>query len=178
MGDKIFIADKPTLDDIKAIVEAQGTTALSGLQQSVLSQTQANRLDANVSSRQANWGATTTHRDRIDATISSRATQSSLNSLHTKVDGINTAVSSGGGGIKSVQRGMASVSSDSRTVNISSVNRSKSFLTSSTRANEAHINGMSMYATTVRFNSSTELSFQRSSAIGTAYVSWEVVEFE
>ena len=34
------------------------------------------KVDADVSSRQANWGATTTHRDRIDTTISSRASHS------------------------------------------------------------------------------------------------------
>lgn len=63
--------------------------------------THASRIDAAISSRQANWGATTTHRDRIDATISSRASQASINALQTSVNNL----SSGGGGVKGVQRG-------------------------------------------------------------------------
>lgn len=36
--------------------------------------THSSRIDANISSRQASWGATATHASRIDASISSRAT--------------------------------------------------------------------------------------------------------
>ncbi|AEG61690.1 hypothetical protein [Desulforamulus ruminis] len=55
-------------------------------------------MDTTVSSRQANWGATTTHKDRIDANISSRAAQTTADTINTNV-GSNADVSSATGSI-------------------------------------------------------------------------------
>ncbi|SCY93109.1 hypothetical protein [Alkaliphilus peptidifermentans] len=49
-------------------------------------------IDNTISSRQANWGATTTHRDRIDTTISSR--QASWGATSTHSSRIDTTISS------------------------------------------------------------------------------------
>ncbi|WP_435100855.1 glycine-rich domain-containing protein [Arhodomonas sp. AD133] len=46
-----------------------------------LNQARADRLDANITSRQADWGATQTHRDRLDTNIGSRASQGAVNTL-------------------------------------------------------------------------------------------------
>lgn len=43
--------------------------------------THASRIDATISSRQANAGLTTTHASRIDASISSRASQASVDAI-------------------------------------------------------------------------------------------------
>ena len=43
--------------------------------------THASRIDANISSRQANAGLTTTHASRIDTSISSRASQTSVDAI-------------------------------------------------------------------------------------------------
>ena len=219
MGDKIFIADKLTLDEVKAIVQAQGSTALSNLQPNVLSQaqannldasvssrqaqvmssTQANRLDANISSRQANWGATTTHRNRIDDTITSRAAQTTVNtistnvgsnanaasatgSVHAKLKDIKSAiVSSGGGGIKSVQRGAVSSSSYADNVTITAVNLSKSFVnmqTARTNAAAARPHDDNQSATVGRLTNSTTLRVYKSRDHPVSPVDWEVIEFE
>lgn len=82
---------------------------------------------------------------------------------------------SGGGGIKSVQRGVASFSSvDTVTVMISAVDTTKAF-----------VNPLGDYASSstqpgARFRyeltNATTLTITRGSAAGTASASWEVVE--
>lgn len=47
--------------------------------------TRMGRLDTSVGSRQASWGATTTHRDRIDAGISTRAPASDTTTLLSRL---------------------------------------------------------------------------------------------
>ncbi|SNT18781.1 hypothetical protein SAMN05446037_104925 [Anaerovirgula multivorans] len=60
--------------------------------------THSGRIDTTISSRQASWGGTTTHRDRIDATISSRAAQTTANTINTNV-GSNSDTSSATGSV-------------------------------------------------------------------------------
>lgn len=67
MASIITIATKAMQDLIKSGVDTL-TSRITASRASNL-----DRLDANISSRQANWGVTTTHKDRIDASISSRA---------------------------------------------------------------------------------------------------------
>lgn len=61
------------INDVKAtlaLIKAKTDTITT----SVITQAQANNLDATISSRQANAGFTTTHSSRIDTAISTRAT--------------------------------------------------------------------------------------------------------
>lgn len=75
-------------------------------------------------------------------------------------------------GVKSVQRGTTTVSSGQAvTVNISSVNLAKTFLRSSYQAA-----GVTQDFVSVRLTSATQLYIVRSTASGSAYVDWEVVE--
>ena len=63
--------------------------------------THASRIDATISSRQANAGLTTTHASRIDASISSRALETTAQAIKAKTD----LIVAGTGCIKSIQRG-------------------------------------------------------------------------
>lgn len=72
------------IDEVKStlnLIKDKTDTITAGAS---LTQTQANNLDAAISSRQANAGLTTTHASRIDAAISSRASQASVDSLNAK----------------------------------------------------------------------------------------------
>lgn len=85
------------IDEVKAtlaLIKAKTDTITADL----FTATHASRLDANISSRQASWGATTTHSSRIDASISSRASQASVDAIYSKV-------ATPSGNVKSIQRG-------------------------------------------------------------------------
>ena len=73
------------IDEVKAtlaLIKAKTDTITADL----FTSTHASRIDANISSRQASWGATTTHSSRIDASISSRASQASVDAITTKLN--------------------------------------------------------------------------------------------
>lgn len=116
------------INDVKAtlaLIKAKTDTITADL----FTATHASRIDANISSRQANAGLTTTHASRIDASISSRADQATANAIKAKTDLITT----GGSMIKGVQRGFVSIvyvdSLNCYTdVTISAVNLSKTFV--------------------------------------------------
>ena len=65
--------------------------------------THASRLDANISSRQADAGLTTTHASRIDASISSRALETTAQAIKAKTDLLSAGALSGN--VKSIQSG-------------------------------------------------------------------------
>lgn len=70
------------IDEVKStlnLIKAKTDTITADL----FTATHASRIDATISSRQANAGLTTTHAGRIDASISSRASQASLDALAT-----------------------------------------------------------------------------------------------
>ena len=73
------------IDEVKAtlaLIKAKTDTITANL----FTATHASRLDANISSRQADAGLTTTHAGRIDASISSRADQTTANAIKAKTD--------------------------------------------------------------------------------------------
>jgi hypothetical protein len=87
----------------------------------------------------------------------------------------------GGGGIKSVQRGFASLSwgydyeNRFTDVSITAVNLSKSFLIFSNNAGDSSNAQTFVMGTLV---SSTQITFSRYSSQNSLGISWEVVEFE
>ena len=111
---QIGIADKNTQDNINTKVgtnaDVSGTaTVFARLRQiyeysvnsiySYLTTNMSNarmakidNLDNTISSRQASWGATTTHSARIDTNISTRAAQTSVDTINTNVNTVNTKI--------------------------------------------------------------------------------------
>lgn len=87
--------------------------------------TRAERLDANITSRQPSWGATTIHKDRIDTNIGSRASQESVDAVKIGVDNISAKVSTGFA-VKKVQRGTAVPSGRQIAINIQNIDPTKS----------------------------------------------------
>ena len=72
------------IDEVKAmltLIKAKTDTITADL----FTATHASRIDANISSRQADAGLTTTHSSRIDASISSRATNDGVWSANGRV---------------------------------------------------------------------------------------------
>ena len=167
------------IDEVKAalaLIKAKTDTITSNL----FTATHASRIDANISSRQADVGLTTTHSSRIDASISSRADQTTANAIKAKTDLIATGL----GGIKSVQRGTISLpfNTVSVSVTISSVNLTKSFLIFSNNSSIASTDKLYGYiAGTIA--SATSLSFSRAADNTTSssnvcnVIDWQVVEF-
>lgn len=167
---------------------------------SVLSSTRAakiDNLDAVVSSRQASWGATTTHAGRIDAAISSRASQVSVNaistnvgsnvdaasatgSLHAKIKDIKDFIALNGSPIKSIQRGRINGnSSGSVVISIANIDPSKCFVNIqgfflSSSSSSGFTAMPYLFSLT-----STALEVRRSGQDGsvTHPFSWEVIEF-
>ena len=96
MGEIIFIIKKYINSDLTKslntmIDEVKSTIALiktktDTITADLFTATHASRIDATISSRQANAGLTTTHAGRIDASISSRASQTSVDAIFTKVN--------------------------------------------------------------------------------------------
>lgn len=73
------------INDVKAtlaLIKAKTDTITADL----FTATHASRIDANISSRQASWGATSTHASRIDASISSRALETTAQAIKAKTD--------------------------------------------------------------------------------------------
>lgn len=140
--------------------------------------THASRIDATISSRQANAGLTTTHTSRIDASISSRADQTTANAIKAKTDLIATGL----GGIKSVQRGTVIMKFNEglKSVAISSVNLAKSFLILSNTSPPYSADNIVSDASG-QISSATSLLFTRkytpSSSNDGNYIDWQVIEF-
>ena len=120
------------IDEVKAtltLIKAKTDTITANL----FTATHASRLDANISSRQADAGLTTTHASRIDASISSRALETTAQAIKAKTDLLSAGALSGN--VKSIQSGELYASSASTNGNsgersykdiiISSVNISK-----------------------------------------------------
>ena len=119
------------IDEVKAtlaLIKAKTDTITANL----FTATHASRLDANISSRQADAGLTTTHASRIDANISSRALETTAQAIKAKTDLLSAGALSGN--VKSIQRGQllsASTTQGStdeksyRDITISPVNISK-----------------------------------------------------
>lgn len=145
---------------------------------SVITQAQANNLDATISSRQANAGLTTTHAGRIDASISSRALETTAQAIKAKTDLLSAEL----GGIKSVQRGtiIMKFNEGSKSVAISSVNLAKSFLIFSNTSYLYDSTGINFDASG-QISSATSLLFTRKYAPSSSndgnYINWQVVEF-
>ena len=88
-----------------------------------------------------------------------------------------TTVLGGGGGIKSVQRGIATIgSTGTLNTTITAVDTSKSFVTHSqyTRISAADLD---QALASAQLTSSTNIQFIKWDATNTTYVAWEVVEF-
>ena len=132
--------------------------------------THASRIDATISSRQANAGLTSTHASRIDTSISSRALETTAQAIKAKTD----LIVAGMGGIKSIQRGSNVLSSTTITQAISSVDINKSTINLMLKA------GLSQDASRItisaEFASSSSISIT-SNYTGTYYAIWEVIEF-
>lgn len=200
MGEIIFIIKKyinsdltkslnTMIDEVKstlALIKTKTDTITSNL----FTATHASRIDANISSRQASWGATSTHADRIDASISSRA-------LETTAQAIKDLLSAGAlsGNVKSIQSGQllgASVYSGTGIdlsyvdITISPVNISKCVIFSEIGFGTNHLiagtvsgnNSNSTYNGLARLISSTKLRIHNSCAdSANAHGSWTVVEY-
>ena len=103
--------------------------------------------------------------------------ETSLNEIRSDTDAIIETVNTintntaGGGGIKSIQRGTVSVSTESATITISEVDTNKSFII---------INGVSgnEYGTYgVYLESFDNTSFSLKTGIPSCTASWQVIEF-
>lgn len=82
----------------------------------------------------------------------------------------------GGGGIKSVQRGVKTLSfTGSGTASITAVDLTKSFVTSSTNID---VSATDRGLVTTRLSNSTTVTFYRRDGGDTGDIAWEVVEFE
>ena len=82
------------INDVKAtlaLIKAKTDTITADL----FTSTHASRIDANISSRQASWGATTTHSSRLDASISSRALETTAQAIKAKTDLLSADALSG-----------------------------------------------------------------------------------
>ena len=157
------------IDEVKAtlaLIKAKTDTITS----SVITQAQANNLDATISSRQANAGLTTTHASRIDASISSRALETTAQAIKAKTD----LIVAGMGGIKSIQRGSNALSSATITQAISSVDINKSTINLMLKASLNQ--DASKITISAEFASSSSISIT-SNYTGTHYAIWEVIEF-
>ena len=159
--------------------------------------TLAARLDANVSSRAAASDWTATRAGYLDTSVSSRAAASTAlsnaqwtNARAGYLDKLNS-MPSGGGGIKSVQRGVLDTTNNSyskKVAYISPVNTSKSiaYITATGRwesGKEEASMGICDQPGIVEFNSDNlqiMMSNQISSPGSTIYIArvwWEVIEF-
>ena len=150
-------------------------TSITSRQPDVLSSTQANRLDTNVGSRQANWGATTTHRDRINTTISSRSSHTAADVWSAATRTLTTAPSA----IKSVQRGSSASSNQLHDVSISSVVLSKTFVNIQLVDDDARTlpTTHNNQGSSGRLTSSTNLRILKAADSSGQTVAWEVIEF-
>lgn len=157
------------IDEVKstlALIKAKTDLITTNL----FTSTHATRIDANISSRQANAGFTTTHSARIDAAISTRADQATVDAIKAKTD---TFVS---GGIKSIQRGVAQISTGGFVrVTINAVNMSKS--TINLVGSYTHSTNSKASQVLIKFINNTTLEFNNTDADGITYISWEVIEY-
>ena len=129
--------------------------------------THASRIDATISSRQANAGLTTTHASRIDASISSRASQASVDAIYSKV-------ATGLGCVKSIQRGSNAINSTTITQAISSVDINKSTINLMLKASPNQ--SASNIKIAAEFASSSSIIIT-SNYTGAYSAIWEVIEF-
>lgn len=123
-------------------------------------------MDVPVSTRQAAWGATSTHASRIDATISSRASQSSVNSLSTIMKR---------GFIKSIQQGTCSTGRREydHSVTISTVVPSKCITIAQWNTMSTSSSSFA-HGAIITLTSSTSLNIRTSDSLS---VGWQVIEF-
>ena len=166
IGDKIYIADKPTLDEVKsnigATADTGGTTAAGGI---------FAKLNAILQQFLSNWTAVRAAKldgigsaDDTGGTATTGTVMGKLNALF------------GGGAIKSIQRGVCGSYTDSKeqTVTISEVNTSKSIVllscTSQSSSSYGH-SGVCLLSFTP-----TTFSFKPTEK-ATSKVSWQVIEF-
>lgn len=160
------------INDVKALCNTIISTAnaikakTDTITANLFTSTHASRIDANISSRQADAGLTTTHASRIDASISSRALETTAQAIKAKTD----LLSAGLGGIKSVQRGTLTLNSGSSSSSVThaSVNVDKSFiiLSSNISNNSIYIDSRTATSCTFRYNYSSVQT-----------ISWQLVEF-
>jgi len=183
------------IDEVKAtltLIKAKTDTITANL----FTATHASRIDATISSRQANAGLTTTHSSRIDASISSRALETTAQAIKAKTDLLSADALSGN--VKSIQRGQLlsantfGGSGDEqiyRDITISSVNISKCVIFTeigfSAKANSAAYVAMSGSTASevlrglAKLTSSTNLRIYSSFGNNTYFMhgSWTIVEY-
>lgn len=97
-GDKIYIADKQTLDDVNSKVGSTGNTGGTASAGTIFGK--LNAIISNIASHVANWTAARAAKvDNLDATVSSRQSEanalSRYNTLNTNTGVNNTASATG-----------------------------------------------------------------------------------
>lgn len=187
------------INDVKALCNTVITavnaikTKTDTITADLFTATHASRIDATISSRQANAGLTTTHASRIDASISSRALETTAQAIKAKTDLLSADALSGN--VKSIQRGQLlsySIQSGSgdeqiyRDITISPVNISKcviftevGFGSSSSLATTISGSSGSSYRGLAKLTSPTNIRFHSSTGTSSYIVhgSWTIVEY-
>lgn len=114
-GDKVYIADKQTLDDIKAKVGSTNDTGGSATSGSIFAK--INSLISTFASHVAGWTAARAAKmDNLDVKVSTMQTEemaaTRYTALFNKASEAVTAANNSGVSIKSVQRGVMPATSD------------------------------------------------------------------
>lgn len=170
------------INEVKALCNTVITTVnaikvkTDSITSNLFTATHASRIDATISSRQADAGLTTTHASRIDSAISTRASQTTVDAIKAKTDLITAGI----GGIKNVQRGVLNTgSSTGIAVPISSVNMSKSFLNFSSRSlSPGTTFTPTHFSATGSITSPTAITFTHGAPASSGhFIEWQVIEF-
>lgn len=191
-GDKIYIADKPTLDAVKADtgdtrtkVGATGDTGGSAASGSIFGK--MNKLIGDMTAHMTRWNAEKANQiTNIDAYTATNHTPSATGTLSQKlsklisdVSALQTSVNSKGA-VKSIQRGImggADYADDTHTITISAVNPAKCAVSFENRIDSG--DSRVSYGPELISLTATELTVKRPLFNGTPKGSamWQIIEF-
>lgn len=174
IGDKLYIADKPTQNLIKTNTDSilSDTTTLKNSTSTITDDIAT--LKTNSTEIKNELTTVKNYTDTVEANVGSNNDASSpYGSVHSKLKDIKANL--GGSSIKSIQRGTYSMgSSTSGNVTISSIEPSKSVLiVDSTIDNKDYTNGVIISSL-----SRTSISFLRGNGFGNMNISWQVIEYQ
>lgn len=182
-GDKVYIADKPTLDSVNSKLGESNNSGGSASSGSIFAK--LNALISSVATHVASWtSARAAKMDNLDVKVSTMETEAQAaaryNALINKVAEAVTASTNNRSAVKSIQRGILPATEaldDLFTVTISAVDPAKCVVLFDNRvlSHSNPVHGAAFISLTA-----TTLTVRRPVAVGlTSYVQcmWQIVEY-